>query len=110
MICALASHYIKDPYILWFLFALFGLLGIFMLRPLILKNLNNIKTKTGMEEKYVGKTAKAVEEITKEKGVISIYDERWQARNIEDFTIETGSTVEITGYDNIILKVKKVNQ
>ena len=68
-----------------------------------------IAEKTGIEEKYVGKTARAVENIDKNNGVITIYDERWQARNIENETIEAGQTVEIVGYDSLIMKIKKID-
>lgn len=63
------------------------------------------KEKTGMEAKYIGKIAKVIEKIDSENGVISIYDERWQARSNE--VIEAGQNVEIIGYDSLIMKVKK---
>ena len=50
-----------------------------------------------------------IENIDKNNGVITIYDERWQARNIENETIEAGQTVEIVGYDSLIMKIKKID-
>ena len=61
-----------------------------------------------MESKYVGKTAKATEDITKNSGAITIYDERWQARNIDEGTIEKGSNVEIVSYESIVMNVRRV--
>jgi len=61
-----------------------------------------------MEAKYVGKTAKVIEDIDKDKGAISIYDERWQARSIDEGIIETGSIVKIESYESIIMYVRKV--
>ncbi len=91
------------------IFCALSLALILVLRPILTKKDDSRHLKTGMESKYVGKTASVIEEIDKTKGVISIYDERWQARNTQDGTIEKGLTVEITGYDSIVMKVKKIN-
>lgn len=107
-ICAIISLFYKSIFGLTIIFSILSLSFIFILRPIFQKK-NPNEEKTGMEEKYVGKTAKAIENITNESGVISIYDERWQARNIENETIETGQNVEIVGYESLIMKVKKIN-
>ena len=60
-----------------------------------------------MESKYIGKIARATEEIDKNKGAISIYDERWQARNVDEGVIEKDSLVEIVSYDSLILNVRR---
>ena len=108
-ICAILSLITTNIYILTIVFSILSILFIFTLRPVLMKNLNNKKLQTGINAKYVGKIAKAVEDIDKNSGVISIYDERWQARNIEDSVILKGENVEITGNESIIMKVKKIN-
>ncbi len=106
--CTVLACFVQNISILVGVFSLLSLLLLFVLRPVLLKMQNKIKQKTGMEEKYVGKTAKVVEDIDKTKGTISIYDERWQARNISDNVIPKGATVEIVGYESIIMKVKEI--
>ena len=61
-----------------------------------------------MNSKYVGKVVQAVEEITKDKGTISIYDERWQARNLDEGVINEGESVKIESYESLIMYVRKV--
>ncbi len=107
-ITAIVSIYTTNITALVLIFSVLSLIFIFTLRPLFLKYMGNSKKiQTGLENKYIGKTAKVIETVTKEKGAISIYDERWQARNIEDFEIPIGSTVEIVSNDSIIMNVKK---
>lgn len=109
-ICALIPLVVNiSPYLLVTIYCFLSMCLILVLRPILTKTSNDKKLQTGMEAKYIGKTATAVEEINKSKGVISIYDERWQARNICDETIEKGSTVEIVSYEGLIMNVKKIN-
>ena len=107
-ICAILAYFAHNTVLVITAFCILSLLLLLVLRPVLLKMQNQIKQNTGMEEKYVGKTAKVTEDIDKTKGKISIYDELWQARNIEEGIIPAGSIVEITGYQSIILQVKKV--
>ena len=59
-----------------------------------------------MESKYIGQTAKVIEEVTSDSGVISIYDERWNARSINNEIIPIGSIVEIVKHESLIMSVK----
>lgn len=108
-ICALISYFYQNIVVLIVLFCLISFISIFTIRPLFIKNKTKKEEKTGMEEKYIGKTAKVIEPIDKTKGAISIYDERWQARNVDDFVIEVGENIKITGYESLIMKVKKID-
>ena len=89
-------------------FCVLSVVFIYTLRPMLMKNFHHKNLQTGMENKYVGKIAKVIEDTDKNKGVISIYDERWQARNIEDYTIPKNSQVEIVKYESIVFYVKEV--
>jgi len=106
--CAIISLFYQSIIGLIVIFSILSLIFIFVLRPIFQKKLSN-EQKTGIEEKYIGKTARVVEAVTKECGVISIYDERWQARNIDDSTIDIGCNVEIVSNESLIMKVKKVD-
>ena len=109
-ICALLSLITTNITILTVTFCILSIALIYTLRPLLMKNVQNKKLSTGIESKYIGKTANVVENVDKDKGVISIYDERWQARNVDDGVIEKNSTVEIISNESIIMHVRKVQK
>lgn len=108
LICAVLSLFTQSIPILTLVFCVLSVVLIFTLRPLLMKNNKDKKLKTGMESKYIGKIAKVVDDVDKNKGAISIYDERWQARNIDDDIIPTGSQVQIINYESIVMYVKKI--
>lgn len=107
-LCAVLAYYIPSITIVTIAFCALSLITILVLRPILLGLQNRIKDKTGMEDNYIGKTVPVIEDITKDSGAISIYDERWQARVDSDEVIRIGEKVEIIGYESIIMKVKKV--
>ena len=108
VVCAVISIFYKSVFGLVIIFSILSLVFAFALRP-IFQNKSLNEQKTGMQEKYVGKIVRTVENITKDCGVITIYDERWQARNIDDETIEAGQNAEIVGYEGLVMKVRKIN-
>ena len=105
-ITAIASFIITDINILMLIFVVLSLLLLWFLRPLLIKSKNQKNSKTGMESKYIGQTAKVIEEVTSDSGVISIYDERWNARSINNEIIPIGSIVEIIKHESLIMSVK----
>jgi len=107
-ICAVLSLITANTTILIVVFSVLSVALIFTLRPLLMKNIQNKKLATGMESKYIGKIARVIENIDKDNGAISIYDERWQARNIEEGIIEKDSNVEIVSNESIVMYVRKV--
>lgn len=107
-VCAVVSLFYQSIFGLVIIFSILSLIFIFVLRPIFQKKLPN-EEKTGIEEKYIGKIAKAIEDINKDNGAISIYDERWQARNIDDSIIEKGSNVKIIKNESLIMIVQKID-
>lgn len=105
-ITAIASFIITDINILMLIFVVLSLLLLWFLRPLLIKSKSQKNSKTGMENKYIGQTAKVIEEVTSDSGVISIYDERWNARSINNEIIPIGSIVEIVKHESLIMSVK----
>lgn len=77
------------------------------LRPLLVKARTNGQ-KTGVEEKYIGKVAKVTQTVTSNSGVISIYNERWEARSNNGEEISEGSDVKIVRNESLVLYVEKV--
>ena len=76
------------------------------LRPILLKKYSK-ETETGINDKYIGKTAKAIEDISAQGGAISIYDERWNALT-EGEIIPAGSEVKIVRNDSLVMYVEKL--
>ena len=61
-----------------------------------------------MVNKYIGKIARAEEDITESSGVISIYGERWEARSESGEFISKGGEVKIIRNESIIMYVEGV--
>jgi len=92
--------------VLVIVFFVFSFLSFAFLRPLLLKKKTK-ETETGVNDKYIGKKAKVIEEISADNGAISIYDERWSARTEDGSVIPAGAEVEIVRNDSLIMYVKK---
>lgn len=88
-------------------FFLLSFLSFVFLRPMLLRR-NSKETETGIEGKYIGKTAKVIEEVGSNGGVITIYGERWEARTQDCETIPIGTEVKILNNDSLIMYVTKV--
>ena len=108
-ITAAASVFINTKITLVLIFFVFSILSFVFLRPLILKKMSK-ETETGINDKYIGKKAKVIEDVSGENGVVSIYDERWNARTEDGSVIPIGAEVEIIRNDNLILIVKSLNK
>ena len=106
-ICAGLSLYITTPIVLVVIFVVFSFISFLFLRPILVKKFVRNK-ETGLNSKYIGKTAKVEEEITCNTGVISIYGERWEARAEGDLTIPQGANVKIVRNESIIMYVEQV--
>ena len=106
-ITALASVYIANKFALVLIFFVLSFLSFAFLRPIIMKK-NTKETKTGIEDKYIGRAAKVVEEVSEYKGVISIYDERWEARSEDKSVIPAGAEVKIIRNESLIMYVTKL--
>ena len=105
-ITSLISIFIIDINTLMTVFIAISLLLLFFVRPLFIKKRTKEQT-TGMDNKYIGKTAKVIETITSTSGAISIYDERWEARCEDGKEIPVGESVKIIKYDSLIMSVKE---
>lgn len=107
-ITAIIALWINNWITLTILFAIFAILSIAFLRPILIRNKKNKETETGMEGKYIGKIVKVIEPIDKSSGAITIYDERWNARADVEEPIPAGSEVKIIKYDSLVLTVEKI--
>ena len=105
-VAAVCSIYIFNWTILTIIFVAVSLLSLLILRPMLVKKTNKSQ-ETGMSAKYIGKTAKVIETVTENSGVISIYDERWEAR--ADHEIPVDSKVEIIKNESLVMYVKEID-
>ena len=105
-VCAGLSIFVSNPYALVLVFFIFSFVSFFFLRPILVKKFCS-KKETGVTSKYIGKIAKADEDITEFSGVISIYGERWEARSEHGNRIPKGSEVKIERNESIIMYVSE---
>ena len=106
LVTAVVSVWYKDVTGLAVIFAVLSVLMILFIRPLFCKK-STEENQTGVEAKYIGKTAKVDEDVTKSSGVISIYGERWEARVENEETIPAGSEVRILRNDSLVMFVER---
>ncbi len=105
-VTAICTLYIHGTTALILIFVGVSLVSLLALRPLLVKKTDKGQ-ETGISAKYIGKNAKVVENITANSGVISLYDERWQART-EDEEIPAGAEVKIVRNESLIMYVKEI--
>lgn len=108
-VTAVVSLFTAKLMSLTLVFFVFSFLSFVFLRPLLLKRKSK-DIETGVNDKYIGKTAKVTEEVSGNNGTISIYDERWSARTENGLVIPAGTEVEIIKNDNLILYVKRLDK
>lgn len=104
-ITAVASLFTTKLLTLVLVFFVFSFLSFVFLRPLLLKRKSK-EIETGVNDKYIGKKAKVIEDVSGDNGAISIYDERWNARTEDGSVIPAGTEVEIIRNDSLIMYVK----
>lgn len=105
-ITAIASLVTLNHFALVLIFFVFSFISFVFLRPILLRR-NSKDTETGIEGKYIGKVAKVTEEVTKDRGVITIYGERWDARCLGEQSIPAGADVKIVKNDGLIMFVER---
>ena len=105
-ITAVVSLFTTKMIALVIVFFVLSFLSFVFLRPLILRRTSK-ETETGVNDKYIGRVAKAVEEITSDRGVVTLYGERWEARTENGEVIEKDSNVKIVRMDSLIMFVEK---
>lgn len=106
-ITAIASIFVININFLMLFFVILALVLLLFLRPMLMNRKTSKEQTTGMENKYIGKTAKVIETITQTSGAISIYDERWEARILDNNEIPVGENVKIVKYDSLIMFVER---
>lgn len=106
-ITAVISLFVSKTIWLVLSFFVLSFVSFIFLRPLILSRFSK-STETGIQDKYINKKAKVTEEITCDRGVISIYGERWDARIETGEPIPVGCEVKIIRNESLIMYVEKI--
>jgi len=112
-LCASVVSYLGySSAVVTIVFVVVSIAAILFVRPLFLKNMQSKKTETGMEDKYIGKVAKVVEEVTHRNGRVAIYGEEWNAvlKSSQETPVPAGGEVKIISNDSIILTVEEVKE
>ncbi len=104
-VTAVVSLFTTSISVLVLTFFILSFLSFVFLRPLLLQGKNK-DNDTGVEGKYIGKTAKVVEDVSKTAGAIKIYDEKWNARVEDETVIPAGSEVIIIKNDSLMMYVQ----
>jgi len=108
IITAATTFFTANGLILAGVFA-FSLIGsIFIIRPKVVFFEKQRKQQKKVKAEYIGKIAQIVEKTDKNSGILTIDNQRWQARTKNDETIEQGQNVKITNYKDIVMYVEKV--
>ena len=103
---AVVAFFTVDWYVLVPLWGVLSAGFLLFLRPLLNRNRTEQAATTGME-RYNGKTAKVLEPVSKDGGVITIFGERWEARTEQDEIIPQDANVIIERNDNLTMYVRK---
>lgn len=109
LVSALFAYLGYSLTVITFVFLIVAIASIGLVRPLLLKKMTGKKHNTGMEDKYIGKLAKVVKEVTQTDGRVTIYGEEWQALT-EKGTIPVGKEVKILSNDSIIFTVEELEE
>lgn len=108
IITAIVSIFWGTFYPLLWLFIGLSVISVIFIKPLLEKMLKK-ESNADFKAQYIGKIVKTIEPVAVDKGAVTIYDERWEARtqgNCEE--IPAGCDVKIIGNDSLILFVEKV--
>lgn len=112
-LCAARAAYLGySNTVVTIVFVVVSIVTILFVRPLFLRNMKSKKTETGMEDKYIGKTARVVNEVTHRDGRVAIYGEEWNAvlKSSAEASIPVGSEVKIISNDSIVLTVEEIKE
>ena len=89
------------------LFAVFTVLAMIFVRPLVLKYLDKGEKPSGAD-RLVGQEAKVVEDIPEgDKGRVYVFGDEWQAVTEDGSPLPKGEKAVITARDGNVLTVKK---
>lgn len=105
-VTALFALFIGDWITLTMIYVVLSILAVLLIRPILLRAKETKAQQTGVKGDYIGQKVKVVETVTKSSGVISIYEERWEARTEDDCEIPAGAEAEIVKNDGLIFYVK----
>lgn len=93
-----------------FVFSMFSLASIFLLRPIIKKHLYNAKDVKTNADAMIGRTGRIIQPIGQEMGRIAIDGDEWQCVTEGDAALlPMGSIARVTKRDSIVLTVEPLN-
>ena len=108
IITAATTFFITNGLILAGVFVLSLISSIFVIRPKVVFFEKQRKQQKKVKAEYIGKIAQIVETTNKNSGILTIDNQRWQARTKNNEIIEQGQNAKITNYKDIVMYVEKV--
>lgn len=105
-ITALLAVFYSNITALIIIFAGLSLVLLLFLRPILTSKVS--KKEDRADEAYIGKIAKVKDTVTPDAGIVTIYDERWNARSLNGELINTGESVKIVKIENLVMYVERV--
>ena len=103
---AAAAVFVTNLTYIILIFAVLSLLLLVFFRPFLMRK--NTSDAPNPDNAYIGKIAKAVENIGADSGTVSIYDERCNSRTMNGELIEAGAEVKIVKLESLIMYVERV--
>ena len=97
-----------NPYIIAGMFLVSLGASFTVVRPKVINYEKKQKLQENVKNEYIGKIAQVAERIDKNSGILSINNERWQARTVNDEAIEQGQNAKITNFKDVVMYVEKV--
>jgi len=79
-----------------------------IVRPKVKTFLSKIKRNDTVKSKYIGKIVDVVENTNKDSGILSVNNERWQARTVDNETIEQGQKAKITDFKDVVMYIERI--
>lgn len=108
IITAIVSIFWGTFYPLLWLFLILSCVSAIFIKPILQRMLKK-ETKADFDAQYIGKVVKTIDVVTTDKGAVTIYDERWEARVKEGCEeIPADCDVKIVGNDSLVLYVERV--
>ena len=97
----------NNPYILTATFVLSLAASFIAIRPRVINIEKKRKLTENVKANYIGKIAEVIQRTDSRSGLLSINNERWQARTLNNETIEQGQQAKITDYKDIVMYVER---
>ena len=108
IVTAVVSIFWGSFYSLLWLFVILSCVSAIFIKPILQRMLKK-ETNADFNAQYIGKVVKVIEPVSLDKGAVTVYDERWEARlAVAGEEIPADCDVKIVSNDSLVLYVERV--